>query len=356
VQPLEKNLRIAEVAPLWTSIPPATYGGIELVVHLLCEELVRRGHEVTLFASGDSRTSARLRSVCERNLLDLMTACEASTYEYYANAIVAEALLSAREFDLIHFHLGSQWVPMGALCASPSLFTFHTFLSEDDQWVAKRYPGVALSAISRYQVSSLGDGSPGREIPVVYNGCDFAAYAPSFEKGKYLAFLGRMSFDKNPLDAIRIAKTVGLPILLAGRPQDAEENEYFETCIKPLIDGESVQYLGPINHSQKNELLRGAAALVFPIQWAEPFGLVMIEAMACGTPVVARDLGAVREVVDPGITGFHHESIDELAGLVRLAVGLDRATVRRHAVQRFSFQRMVDDYEKIYRSLALHQQ
>ncbi len=353
MQPVEKKLRIAQVAPLWTPIPPTTYGGIELVVHLLGEELVRRGHQVTLFASGDSKTSGKLRSVCERNLLDLMTDCEASVYEYYTNAIVTEALLAAEEFDVIHFHVGPQWVPMGALCKAPALFSLHTFLSEDDQWVVKRYPRVPLCAISRFQVTSVGGG---QEIPVVYNGCDFDAYDPCYEPGRYLAFLGRMSFDKNPLDAIRIAKAVGLPLLLAGRPQDAEESEYFETQIKPLIDGERVRYLGPVNHAQKNELLRGAAALLFPVQWAEPFGLVMIEAMACGTPVVACDLGAVREVVDPGVTGFYHESVGELADLTRLAIGLDRAAVRRRAAERFSFQRMVDDYLKIYRGLASHQE
>jgi glycosyltransferase involved in cell wall biosynthesis len=354
VQPNEKKLRIAQVAPLWTSIPPTTYGGIELIVHLLSEELVRRGHQVTLFASGDSKTSGELRSVCHRNLLDLMTACEASVYEYYTNAIVTEALLSAGEFDVLHFHVGPQWVPMGALCPAPALFSLHTFLSEDDQWVVRRYPRVPLCAISRFQVASVGGAGLTQEIPVVYNGCDFDAYTPSYEKGTYLAFLGRMSFDKNPLDAIRIAQAVGLPLLLAGRPQDAEESEYFETQIKPLIDGENIRYIGPVNHEQKNELLRGAAALLFPVQWAEPFGLVMIEAMACGTPVVACDLGAVREVIDPGITGFYHESVEELAALTRLAIGLDRAAVRRHAAERFSFQRMVDDYLNIYHALARH--
>jgi len=350
VQPPTK-LRIAQVAPLWTSIPPATYGGIELVVHLLCEELVRGGHEVTLFASGDSKTSARLRSVCERNLLDLMTTCEASTYEYYANALVTEALRAAKEFDVIHFHVGPQWIPMGALSPAPVLFSLHTFLSEDDRWVTKRYPNVPLAAISRFQVA----GSD-RDIPVVYNGCDFNAFELSTEPGKYLAFLGRMSHDKNPLDAIRIAKAAGMPLLLAGRPQDAEETEYFETLIKPLVDGENIRYLGAVDHAQKNELLRNAAALLFPVQWEEPFGLVMIEAMACGTPVVARDLGAVTEVVDPGVTGFRHTSMDELAALVPRALALDRATVRSHAASRFGFQRMVGDYLNLYRKLVSHQE
>ncbi len=344
-----KQLRIAQIAPLWTSIPPATYGGIELVVHLLCEELVRRGHDVTLFSSGDSLTTAKLHPVCARSVLELMTEGTASTYEYYANAAIASAIGMAAEFDILHFHIGAQWAPLGSL-APGSLFTFHTYLSEDDQWVARHFPSVALSAISQYQVDSISGGLS-RQIPVIYNGCDFAAFEPSFEKGAYLAFLGRMSFDKNPIDAIHIAREIGMPILLAGRPQDAEETEYFETGVKPLIDGKTVRYLGPVNHAQKNELLRGAAALLFPVQWAEPFGLVMIEAMACGTPVVACGLGAVGEVIEQGITGFHAPSAGELAALVPRALELDRHRVRARAMDRFSFQRMVDDYVALYREI-----
>jgi glycosyltransferase involved in cell wall biosynthesis len=192
----------------------------------------------------------------------------------------------------------------------------------------------------------------GREFPIVYNGCDFNAYDPSFARGQYLAFLGRMGPSKNPLDAIRIAQMVEMPIVLAGQPQNSAEQRYFAEEIQPLVDGEHVRWVGPVNHAQKNELLRNAAALLFPIQWDEPFGLVMIEAMACGTPVVARRRGSVEEIVDDGITGFHASVIDSLAELVPRALALDRHRVREHAMQRFDYRRMVDDYLALYRTLV----
>lgn len=346
-----RKLRIAQIAPLWAKVPPSTYGGIELVVNLLTEELVRRGHDVTLFASGDSRTSAKLHSVCETHMLDLMEHAGAGAYEFYANAAVAEALRHADCFDVLHFHIGTQFLALGSVASTPSLFTMHTFFSEDDAWAARRYPHVAIAGISRYQVRGVA-AARGTEAPVVPNGCDFDSFDPNFQAGKYLAFLGRMGPDKNPLDAIRIAREAGLPIVLAGQPQQAREQTYFEEKVRPLIDGERVRYIGPVDHAQKNALLRGAAALLFPIQWPEPFGLVMIEAMACGVPVVAHSLGSVAEVVDSGITGFHSASIAEMGALIPRALALDRRAVREHARERFSHQRMVDGYEQLYRALS----
>ena len=346
----QKKLRIAQVAPLWLRIPPATYGGIELVIKLMVDELVERGHEVTLFAVEGSQTRARLRAVCHDPLMDLMAREDAQIYEFYGNACVTDALLAANEFDVVHFHIGTQWIPMGLLTATPNLHTLHTFLTKDDAWLINRYPRVPLAAISRFQVQSA---VPARapHIPVVYNGCDFNAFDPSFAPGKYLAFLGRISNIKNPLDAIRIAQKVGMPIVLAGQPQSKAEEQYYEAKIKPLVDGKEVRYIGPVDHSQKNELLRNAAALLFPVQWSEPFGLVMIEAMACGTPVVGHNLGSVGEVVENGVTGFYAQSIDEMSALVPLAMGLDRKNVRRRAMERFSYQAMTDAYLKIYERL-----
>jgi len=344
------KLRIGQVPPLWTPIPPNTYGGIELMVHLLTEELVRQGHEVTLFGTGDSRTSAKLEPVCELNMLDYMASTEACVYEAYANAAVARVLARAADFDVLHFHIGMHWLPFATLSQTACLFTIHTFPSYDDRWLARNFPGVALAGISRYQAGQLTEGTK-REIPVVHNGCDFGAFEPRFEAGGYLAFLGRMSHDKNPLDAIRIAREAGMPIVLAGQAQQAKEEAYFEKEIRPLIDGESVRYIGPVNHAQKNELLRNAAALVFPIQWPEPFGLVMIEAMACGTPVLARSLGSVGEVVDPGVTGWHAGEIEELGALLPATLALDRRRVRVEAERRFSFARMVERYVGLYREI-----
>lgn len=349
---MSEKLRIGLVPPLWTPIPPKTYGGIELMVHLLTEELVRQGHDVTLFGTADSRTSAKLEAVCERNMLDFMAETEACVYEAFANGAVARVLARAADYDVLHFHIGMHWLPFATLSRTPSLFTIHTFASYDDRWLTRSFPSVALSGISRFQAAQLSEGT-GRRIPVVYNGCDFGAFEPRLEAGRYLAFLGRMGPDKNPLDAIRIARGAGMPIILAGQAQEAKEESYFEREIRPLIDGESVRYIGPVNHEQKNELLRNAAALVFPVQWPEPFGLVMIEAMACGTPVLARSLGSVPEVVDTGVTGYHAKEIEQMDGLLPATLALDRRRVREHAEGRFSFVRMVEGYVGLYRSLAV---
>jgi len=345
-----KNLRIAQVAPLWTRIPPTTYGGIELLMKLLIDELAARGHEVTLFASGDCFTAAKLHPVCELNLTETCERGEAYCFEYYASSAMAEVLARAGDFDVIHFHLSTAWLPLAAATPTPGLFTIHTSPHVDDEFVFRRWPQIAVNGISRFQMHA-SSVRLAREFPVVYNGCDFAAYDPCFEPGQYLAFLGRMSPEKNPLDAIRIAAAVDLPIVLAGQPQNAKEQQYFAEEIQPLIDGERVRWIGPVNHLQKSELLRQAAALIFPIQWDEPFGLVMIEAMACGTPVVAHRRGSVEEVVDDGVTGFHSGVIDGLAELVPRALALDRRQVRAHAEARFDFRAMVDAYLALYRGL-----
>ena len=346
------TLRIALVAPLWINIPPDGYGGIELLIKLLADELVKHGHDVTLFASGQSRTAAKLRPVSDASVIDMMSAGTAANYEYYAGACAVDALKAAQEFDILHFHIGNQWIPMGLLTDKPVLFTLHTQLGVDDEWIIKRYPGVPLAAISHWQARSLA-GLCSREIPVIYNGCDFSAFDPSFQPGRYLAFLGRMSYDKNPLGAIQIAKELGMPLVMAGVAQSAKEERYFEKEIKPLIDGENVNYIGAVNHEQKTRLLREASALLFPVQWEEPFGLVMIEAMACGTPVIGRALGSVPEVVDQGITGYYSDSIKGMCDLIPKALALDRAAIRCRAEERFGYERMVADYLDLYELLAV---
>ena len=344
------KLRIAQVAPLWTAIPPVNYGGIELLLALLCDGLIERGHDVTLFASGDCRTRAKLRPIIPLNLTELMSRGEALMYEYYLNAVMAAVMAAHDEFDVIHCHLPAAWMPFAAAIRKPCLFTLHTCPHADDEWVMRTFPHVCVAAISRAQIAAAASRL-GREFPVVFNGVDFAAYDARFEPGKHLAFLGRLSPEKNPLDAIRIAKSANMPIVLAGQPQNANEAAYFQKNIEPLIDGESVRWIGPANHPQKVELLRNAAALVFPIQWDEPFGLVMIEAMACGAPVLAVRRGSVAEVVDEGLTGFTAPTPAELAPLVAKACALDRRKVREHAASRFSHTKMVDDYLAHYREL-----
>ncbi len=343
-------LRIAQVAPLWTRIPPATYGGIELLLKLHVDELVRRGHDVTLFSSGDCVTSGRLHSTVENNLTDRICAGEMFMFEYYATSTMAEVQRHAQEFDIIHYHLSPAWLPQAAVIPAPGLFTMHTSPHLDDEWVMRRWPGVAVAGISECQMRHASV-KLGRKFPIVYNGCDFDAYDPCYEPGEYLVFLGRLSPEKNPLGGVPIAHAAEMPLIIAGQPQNESERRYFHGEIEPHVDGKDVQWVGPVNHTQKNELLRHAAALLFPIQWEEPFGLVMIEAMACGTPVIAHRRGSVAEVVDDGLTGFHAGVIDAMAELVPRALELDRRAVRERSMQRFGFRRMVDDYLALYRAL-----
>ena len=348
--PARDKLRIAQIAPLWTPVPPATYGGIELLLALLCDGLVARGHDVTLFASGDCRTAARLREIIPVNLGDLMAGGGAMMHEYYFNAAMARVLAAQEEFDIIHSHLPPAWLPFGEALRTPSVLTLHTSPHSDDEWAMREFPRAHVAAISRAQVAGAA-ARLGREFPVVHNGVDFAAYDARFEPGGHLAFLGRMSPEKNPLGAIRIAAEAGMPIVLAGRPQNAAEEQYFRSQVEPLIDGTRVRWIGPADHPRKVELLRNAGALVFPIQWDEPFGLVMIEAMACGAPVLAVRRGSVPEVVEDGVTGFTAATPEELAPLVARALALDRRTVRDRAAARFGHWKMVDDYVALYRRL-----
>jgi glycosyltransferase involved in cell wall biosynthesis len=345
-----RRLRIALVAPLWTSVPPAAYGGTELVVHLLAEDLVRRGHDVTLFASGDSRTGGRLRPLGEHNLRVAMERGEAYEYEVYATANLVEAIREADRFDVIHSHLGFGQIPLGVLSRTPVVHTLHTRPALDDLWVLSRYPEAAVVAVSRSQVEEV-PAARRRHIRVIHHGIDFDAYEFSGAPGGYLAFLGRMGPQKSPLTAIEVARAAGMPLLLAGVPQNAEEEAYFAQRVQPLIDGKDVRWIGAVDHARKNELLRGAAALLFPIQGGEAFGLAMIEAMACGTPVVGWGRASVPEVIDPGRTGFFAGSVAGMTALVPHALALDRQAVRAQALRRFSHRRMVDDYLRTYEAL-----
>ncbi|MEY2599809.1 MAG: hypothetical protein RLZZ142_2068 [Verrucomicrobiota bacterium] len=346
-----RSLRVAQVSPLWTRIPPVNYGGIELLMKLLVDELVEQGHEVTLFATGDCETRGNLVPVAEACLTELMGRGQAYAFEHYANAALAEAVRRSGEFDVIHCHLTPGWIPMASLAVCPTVFTLHTCAVLDDEWAFARYPQVEVAAISRFQVKDT-EARLGRRFPVVYNGCDFGAYDPCAESGEYLMFLGRMSHAKNPKGAIEIAKALGQRLVLAGQPQNGEEQRYFAEEVQPLIDGEQIRWVGPVNHEQKARLLRKASALLFPIQWDEPFGLVMIEAMACGTPVVGVRRGSVGEVVTDGVTGYTAERVEELVEKVGPALALDRRRVREYAESQFGYRKMVEEYVALYRELG----
>ncbi len=350
LQNTSRRLRIALVPPLWARVAPGTSGGVEGIVYLLAEELVKQGHEVTVFTSNDSPTSARIKAICKRNMIEAMERGLAWEYEYYETCNIAEALQQSDSFDLMHFHVGCYAIPLGLLSPTPVLHTLHNPITSDAIWLLNRYANAAVTAVSRQQIAEIPENRR-REIRVIYNGCDFESYEFSASPGKYLAFLGRISREKSPLDAIEIAQEAGLPIVVAGQPLDQEERTYFREKIEPLIDGENVIYMGQADHQKKVSLLKNAGALLFPIQWDEPFGVVMTEAMACGTPVIAFQRGSVKEVIDFGKTGFYADSMRALSSFVPRAMTLDRRIIREHANERFGHVRMVDEYLRAYEAL-----
>jgi glycosyltransferase involved in cell wall biosynthesis len=241
-------------------------------------------------------------------------------------------------------------MPFSTAARRPLLHTMRTKLSTDEIWLLLRYLEIPVVAISHSQISALPEERR-KTIPIIYNSVDFNSYDFSPAMGTHLAFLGRMAPHKGPVQAIEIARKVGLPILLGGAPACGLEASFFAAEVNPLIDGKNIVYIGPVDHAAKCELLRNAAALLFPIQWEEPFGLVMIEAMACGTPVVACRRGSVPEVVESGVTGLYGETADDLVPLVSQAMSFDRSEVRARSKSRFHFIHMVDDYETLYGKL-----
>ncbi len=345
-----RRLRIAQVSPVWARVPPVTYGGTERIVFHLTEELARRGHDVTLFASGDSETSARLRACCEVNLFEGIAKGDVCRPEFYTLRNAVEAVKDGDSFDIIHFHLGCFSLPFGRLTSTAIVHSLPSVLGPDELWMLGRYPEAPVIARSHRQIADV-PAERRSSIVVIYNGHDFDACALANQPGRYLAFLGRMAWEKSPLDAIRIAQMVGMPVVLAGEPWYEGEHEYFEEYVKPHIDGKNVIHIGAVNDAQKREFLKHASALLFPIQFEEPLGNVMIEAMACGVPVIARNRGAVSEVVDPGKTGFYADSVEGMAARVPDALGLDREAVRAHSRRRFSRSRMADDCLRMYEAL-----
>ncbi len=334
-------MKIAQVAPLWERVPPPTYGGIELVVSRLTDELVRRGHEVTLFASGDSQTLARLEAVYPRALrLDP----NVKEYAVYEMLELSQVYQRAAEFDLIHSHVGISALPLASFVPTPTVHTLHSNFTIDNQHAYSyhhKQPYVSISDAQR-QVDL-------NYVGTVYNGIcteDYPFVAKP-EDPPYLAFLGRFSPEKGPHRAIAIAKQTGWRLKMAGKV-DVVDNKFFEQEIAPHIDGKQIQYLGEINHAEKAELLGNAAMTLFPISWQEPFGLVMIESMATGTPVIAMNFGSVPEVVTKGVTGFICQSYDEMAAMIPRTLELNRKNCREHVENKFSVTQMVNGYENVY--------
>jgi glycosyltransferase involved in cell wall biosynthesis len=336
------RLRIAQIAPVATALPPSGSGSVELITWLLTEGLVQRGHDVTLFATGDTRTSARLSAVYPHGYWHDESMWP---WELYEMLNLAAAVERAAEFDVIHFQAAYYPMSLGfaRLCPVPLLQTLHHSPSPEEVRLWARYPEAPFVAISREQARLL---SGLNVFDTVLHGIDTDAFVFREQPDDYLLFLGRFTDGKGVLQAIDIARAAGLRIILA-----APEDEYYHEKIARLVDGERVIYAGEVGHDRKVALLGGARALLYPVQAGEPFGLVLAEAMACGTPVAALDRGAVREVIDDGVTG--HIFADDRAlqdGLSRVFT-LDRRQVRHRALARFGAMRMVDEYVAVYERL-----
>jgi glycosyltransferase involved in cell wall biosynthesis len=340
-------MRIAQVAPLCESVPPKLYGGTERVVAYLTEELVRLGHHVTLFASGDSDTSATLVPACPE-ALRLGGACRDQLAPHLL--MLEQVAAQAREFDVIHFHLSQLHFPlMRRLPHVAHVTTLHGRLDlEELQPLYREFADMPVVSISDSQRRPLPHAG---WIATIHHGLppDLFTFHPA--AGEYLAFLGRVSPEKRVDRAIAIATACGVPLRIAAKI-DPADCEYFEREIVPLLDNPLVEFIGEIGEREKNAFLGAAKALLFPIDWPEPFGLVMIEAMACGLPVIAFRGGSVEEIVEHGVSGFVVDTVEEATAAVRHIDRLDRRTCRERFERRFSVRRMASQYLDVYRNVA----
>lgn len=336
-------MRIAQVAPLAESVPPAGYGGTERVVSYLTEELVRQGHEVTLFASGDSRTDAELVACSPRSLrLDEGVIDPIAHQTVELECVAARA----RDFDVIHWHLDYFHFPMSRRLGVPQLTTLHGRLDIPDlQPIYTEFGDMPVVSISDDQRAPLPQA---RWVATVHHAMPYDELVPVGEPGGYLAFIGRVSPEKRLDRAIEIARRAGMPLKVGAKVDDADR-EYFAEHIEPLLDDSShVEFIGEVGGVDKQALLSGARAMLFPIDWAEPFGLVMIEAMACGTPVIAWPNGSVPEVITDGVNGFIVDSIDSAVEAIRDLECISREGVRAAFEERFTVERMAHDYVGVY--------
>jgi glycosyltransferase involved in cell wall biosynthesis len=337
------SLRIAHIAPVATTIPPPKSGSVETMTSLLTEGLVARGHDVTLFATGDSTTSAQLHATYPHGYWHDLNMWP---WELYEMLNLAAAVERAADFDIIHYE--AAYYPMSLafvrLSPIPIVQTLHHSPSVEEVKLWSRYPEAPFVAISSEQARLL-DGL--NVIDTVLHGIDTDSFTLREQPDDYLLFLGRFTEGKGVLPAIEIAKRVGMRLILA-----AAEDDYYHQHVAPHVDGRHIIYFGEADHAAKNKLYGGARALLYPIQSREPFGLVLAEAMACGTPVAALDRGAVREIVDDGVTGIVFADLEQMVNDLRRVFDLDRRRVRDRAVERFGIARMVEEYIGVYHRLV----
>ena len=339
-------MKIAQIAPLIESVPPRFYGGTERIVSYLTEELIRLGHDVTLFASGDSVTSARLVS-CATTALRLDPNVR-DTIPYYM-LMLDRVRECADDFDILHFHIDQFHFPLFRPLAGRTLTTLHGRQDLPDlrplYFGFNEMPLVSISDSQRAPIPNANFAA------TVYHGLPLDLHQPTFNpRGGYLAFLGRISPEKGVDRTIKVAQTLGIPLKIAAKVDRADE-VYFREQIAPLLKGPGVQFIGEINEQEKTDFLGQALALMFLIDWPEPFGLTMIEAMACGTPVLALRHGSVEEVVEDGLTGRIIDNVEEATVTLPHVMALDRRAVRRRFEERFTATRMAKDYVRVYKSL-----
>ena len=339
-------MKIAQIAPLMESVPPRLYGGSERIVAYLTDELVRQGYDVTLFASGDSVSSANLVPCVPMALR--LDANVRDPIPYYM-LMLDRVREFADEFDILHFHIDQFHFPLFRPIANRTVTTLHG--RQDLHDLKPLYVGFSdmpLVSISNDQRRPVVNSN---FVATVYHGIPTNQHKPNYApRGGYVAFLGRISPEKRPDRAIQIARELGIPLKIAAKVDKVDE-AYFRETIAPLLDGPGVEFIGEINEREKTEFLGQAQALLFPIDWPEPFGLSVIEAMACGTPVLAFRCGSVSEIIDPGVTGLMVETMEEAVRTLPRVLELDRRAVRRRFEERFSATRMAKDYVQVYRSL-----
>jgi glycosyltransferase involved in cell wall biosynthesis len=338
-------MRIAQVSPLYESVPPAWYGGTERVVAYLTDELVQLGHEVTLFASGDSRTRGTLVPICPRSLRLDSNCIDQLAWHVLQLGRVASA---ASQFDVIHFHVGHMHLPLVRGLATPTLTTMHGRLDLPElRPLFQEFSEVPLVSISEAQRTPL----PGANwVGTIPHGLPAARFTPKRHSEEYLAFLGRISPEKRVDRAVAIATALGQRLKIAAKV-DRVDSPYFAREIEPLLENPLVEFVGEIGDSDKCAFLGSARALLFPIDWPEPFGLVMIESLACGTPVIAFRGGSVDEIIEHGRTGFVVESLDEAIEATRRVGTLDRRACRQSFERRFTARRMAEDHVAVYQQV-----
>lgn len=339
-------MKIAQIAPLAERVPPKAYGGTERMVHALTEELVRRGHEVTLFASGDSETSARLESVYPRALR------EAKLQDIYGvNHLtmlhIGQAYELQDEFDIIHDHMAPISMPTANLATTPVVVTMHGPFSTENRKLFEMLRNPHVVTVSQSQLYPLPNIN---HAGTIHHGLNFKNYPFGAEHDGYLLYVGRISIEKGVHYALDVAQVLDMPLILAAK-LDPVDQPYFAEYIKPRL-GDRIKWVGEVNEEERNKLMSRARAFLHPVVFREPFGLTLIEAMACGCPVIAFNRGAIPEIVKTGVTGYVVEDVEGMVDALSNIDSIDRAACRAHVLEHFTVERMAEGYEKLYRKLA----